>query len=577
MRKLASVAAAAFLFAVPAVAAGEDSLDLQALAERYVALRLEADPGLAYFTGLPVSDHSRLPDRSPKGLARMQAEEDRLFADLALIDFDDLPAEEKPVYATMQEGLEASRGLRVCRQALWDVNHFAGWQMGFPHLARLQPVTTAAERKQALARWSALPAFVATEIENLRRGLDEGYSAPKPVVARVIRQLDGLLAMPREQSPFYAPALRAEDASFRAEYDKVYDTAVQPAIESYRDFLADEYLPRARESLALSALPEGKRCYAAMLRASTTLDHGPEKVFALGEETVARNRAEIVEIGRKLFGIDDVAEIVRRVNEAPDNRFRSADELLAYSKGRLARAIEKSRPLFTKLPETPVVIEVMPDHQAASGMSAHYIPGENRETPGKYIIPLSHWETDTRATADITLVHETVPGHHLQIALTFEQPQSSPVMRLVENAAFIEGWARYAEMLGEEAGIHDDDFARITRRIWPARGMVVDPGLHVFGWSREQAIDYLVDSGRFDEAQAEEMVDRIAALPGQLTSYDSGGLEIMNLRREAEMTLGKRFDLRAFHERVLERGVVPLLELRRHVRAWIAAEAKEGR
>jgi uncharacterized protein (DUF885 family) len=172
------------------------------------------------------------------------------------------------------------------------------------------------------------------------------------------------------------------------------------------------------------------------------------------------------------------------------------------------------------------------------------------------------------------LVHETVPGHHLQIALAREFPHPSDIFKLADNSAYIEGWARYAERLSEEAGIYETEYARIARRIWPARGMVVDPGIHAFGWTRQRAIDYVKSTGRFDDKTADALVNRIAVLPGQLTAYDSGGLEIFALRREAEAALGSKFDVREFHQRVLEEGVVPLEELKAHMREWIRSQPK---
>jgi uncharacterized protein (DUF885 family) len=169
-------------------------------------------------------------------------------------------------------------------------------------------------------------------------------------------------------------------------------------------------------------------------------------------------------------------------------------------------------------------------------------------------------------------VHEAWPGHHLQIALARQLQPDTPLSQLSFNAAYIEGWARTAEALGEEAGMYDSDDALILRRAWPARGMVVDPGLHAMKWTRQQAVDYIVASGRFDAKQADDTVDRIAVLPGQLTAYDSGGLEFKALRAEAQAALGARFDLRRFNTAAIEEGVVPLGELRAHVLAWIKSQ-----
>jgi uncharacterized protein (DUF885 family) len=227
------------------------------------------------------------------------------------------------------------------------------------------------------------------------------------------------------------------------------------------------------------------------------------------------------------------------------------------------------------MPQQDAVVEPQHDFEEQAGVSSHYEPNPDVTKPGIYRIQLGNWATQTRGQASITVVHESWPGHHLQIALARELIPDATIFKIAFNSAYIEGWARYAEMMAEEAGIYDGDDARITRRIWPARGMVVDPGLHALGWSRQQAVDYLVSTGRFTAKTADDMVDRIAVMPGQLTSYDSGGLEIKALRAEAMAALGEKFNLAAFNRTVLEMGVLPLSALRAHVEAWIAKTKSE--
>lgn len=258
----------------------------------------------------------------------------------------------------------------------------------------------------------------------------------------------------------------------------------------------------------------------------------------------------------------------------PENHFRSKDELLAYSRELLIAARAKTATLMDRMPAQDAIIEPERELDDSAGVSSHYDPDPDPSKPGVYRIELGNWQTEQRAEAEVAVVHEAWPGHHLQIALARKTAPDTPIAKLSFNSAYIEGWARYAEAMGEEAGIYQIEDAKIQRRIWPARGMVVDPGLHAFGWSRQQAIDYLVSSGRFDAKAADDTVDRIAVLPGQLTSYDSGGLEIKALRAEAQKALGTRFELREFNRTVLEEGVVPLAELRLHVTEWIRSKGQ---
>jgi uncharacterized protein (DUF885 family) len=216
-------------------------------------------------------------------------------------------------------------------------------------------------------------------------------------------------------------------------------------------------------------------------------------------------------------------------------------------------------------------VEVVPfeKHEEGTGRSAHYNPG-NAERPAEYRIPLAKPEEEGRGNAEATAFHEAWPGHHLQVA-TFQAVEGvHPVTSLIWFSGPGEGWARYSEALSEEMGLYQSTSGPILRRAWPARGMVVDPGIHLFGWTREQASEYMLEAGRFPNA--DEMVDRIAIMPGQLTAYDSGGLEILALRRQAEEALGDDFDIREFHDRVLENGTIPLGSLREHIEAWIESK-----
>lgn len=546
---------------------------MRGLAERAVMLALEQDPALAYFTGLPLEDHGSWADRSPEARARQLAAEDALLAELRALDPEALadPAARLD-HALLTERLESSVQGRVCRSELWDVNHMAGWHLALPPVAREQPVDTPEARAQALRRWSAVPALVDREIANLRRGLEAGYTAPRSVVRRVIDQVSGLAAAAPGDSPLAEPARNSDDAAFGEAFRAIVAGEVNPALARFGRYLQDDYLPHAREALAVSANPDGEACYRASLRMYTTLDRGPREVHDIGAAAVAANVAEIGDMGERVFGTRELPRILQHLREAPDNRFESEDALIDYTRSIVARAREASAALFLAMPEQELRAEPFLDYMRGSGTSAHYEPSGDPGRPAYYRIDSEGWADETRGAAEITAVHESYPGHHMQFAfsLTLEK---TPLSRMSFNSAYAEGWGRYAERLAEEAGIYSNDYARIQRRTWPARGMVADPGLHVLGWSRQQTIDYLLESGRFGADETEALVDRMAVLPGQLTAYDSGGLEIVALRREAEQALGEHFDLRDFHRVVLEQGAIPLQTLRRNVEQWIAHEA----
>jgi uncharacterized protein (DUF885 family) len=380
----------------------------------------------------------------------------------------------------------------------------------------------------------------------------------------VLKQLDGLLSTDPENSPFYLPAKRANDPAFDRALRQEIEDRITPAILQYEKFLRTDYFPRARESPSLSALPNGSACYQAYLRRYTTSADTPEFVIALGKKIVIESTAEIQRIGSRLYGTASLPEIVRRSHDDPKSRFASSAQLLQFSKEIVQRAEQKSRNFFLQFPSQPVVVEPLPEYQNGSGVSSHYQANGNDRQPAMFWISTDDWANETRGSAEITAVHETVPGHHLQIATARRLQPPTKLANLAFNAAYVEGWANYAERLAEEQGIDGDDYERIQRRVLAGRSLVIDPGIHAFHWSRQKAEAFVMETGLSKE-QADDMIDRIAVEPGQLTSYEIGGQEILSLRESARKRLGAKFDLRVFHQRVLEQGAIPLSALRSHM------------
>ena len=544
------------------------------LADRYYAWALETLPEQAYFAGIQIERHDGLRDLSPAALSRQQADEDAFYAEIDAIDASALAGTPQWVtWALLRQELRAHIGTRVCRHELWDVNQMGGWHLAYPQIATLQPVATAEEREQAMLRWSAYPGFVEQATRNLREGITQGYTAPRAVVRRVISQFDGLLELPVEESPYYSMAGRANDAAFEAELRRLVETEIYPALRAYRVYLEEEYLPVAREALAVTANPDGEACYEASLRAYTTLDRSGKQVFDLGYKTVKANRERVIRLGMSSYGRDDFAGILDAAKNDPADDFSTKEEVLAFAVDAVRRA-ERAMPLWVgNMPTQLAEVVPFPEHEEGTGRSARYEPG-NDERPGRYRIPLHKPETQSRGNVETTAFHEVWPGHHLQVAAAAEGAEKHAVTKLIWFSGPGEGWARYSEGLADEMGLYTTTSGPILRRAWPARGMVVDPGIHLFGWTREKAVDFMLEAGRFSPEQADAMVDRIAILPGQLTAYDSGGLEISALRREAENTLGDDFDIRVFHDRILEHGTIPLGDLRWHVRRWLADTAE---
>jgi len=550
---------------------GQAAQATRELADRYYAFRLRTQPETAYFSGVELERHDGLSDNSPAGLAEIQREEDELWRQLQGIDSSSLQGSVDWItHGILQQSLQSARDLRVCAYPAWAVSQMAGWQLDYAQLAELQPVGSKELREQALARWSRMPAFIDQERENLIAGLAAGYSSPRAAVKRVITQLDALLATPAADSPFASPAQRDDDEPFSAAFIELVVNGIHPAIQRYRDFLAGTYLPQAREELSITTNPNGRACYDAALRSYTTLDRTGEEVFELGMATVTASQARVRQLGSEAYGLDDFTAIIQHIKNDTKDKFTSSGELLQFSKDAVRRAERAMPQWFGYVPTAQAEVVPFPPYQEGTGVSASYQPGSEGR-PGVYRIPLFEPEKQSRGGAETTAFHEIWPGHHMQVAIAQEIEGLHDISRIIWYSGMGEGWGRYSEGLAAEMGLYTTQSGPISRLAWPARGMVVDPGIHLLGWTREQAAAFMNQSGRFTEADLDDMVDRIAVLPGQLTSYDSGALEIMALRQLASEKLADNFDIREFHDRVLENGSIPLSMLRAHIENWLAA------
>jgi uncharacterized protein (DUF885 family) len=552
----------------------ETAARVNAAADAYLAAYFQHFPEWATFYRIEGATHDRFRDNTAAGRAAWQAVEDDLIAKLASVRVAELDGSAAVTYEVLREQLESSRQARVCRSESWAVDQVWGWQIALGELADAQPVGTAEERVRALARWQHMPGFIDAETRNLAEGLRAGYSAPKRNVDLVVAQLDGLLAMAPEASPFYAPARAAGDEALAVQWAKLLNDEVYPAIARHRDYLRTEYRNGARTAIAVTSNPDGEACYQALIRFNTTLPYRPREMFEAGEHAVALRESRIAEIGKRVFGTSDLAEIRKRLRSESSNRFSTRDELLAYTTAAIERARTSVPRWFNQLPQAVVVIKPVPEYQEQSSTARYTPASDDRKLPGTYFVNLYQPEKQSKGATESVAFHETYPGHHLQIALAQEQISAHPLLRYIGNSGFTEGWARYSETLAAEMGLYSSELNIMEMLSGLPTGMVVDPGIHAMGWTREQAIEYTLSKqvGMTPE-EAGAYVDRIVVWPGQMVTYGAGELEIVRLRDEAERTLGKEFDIREFHDHVLGRGAVTLTMLRAQVREWIKEQS----
>jgi uncharacterized protein (DUF885 family) len=291
---------------------------------------------------------------------------------------------------------------------------------------------------------------------------------------------------------------------------------------------------------------------------------------------VALRESRIAEIGKQVFGTSDLAEVRKRLRSDSSNNFSNRDELLAYTTAAIERARKSVPRWFKQLPQAVVVIKPVPEYQEQSSTARYTPASDDRKLPGTYYVNLYQPEKQSKGATESVAFHETYPGHHLQIALAQEQVGTHPILRYIGNSGFIEGWARYSETLAAEMGLYSSDLNTLEMLSGVPTGMVVDPGIHAMGWTREQAIQYaLAKQVHLTPEEAGAYVDRIVVWPGQMVTYGAGELEIVRLRDEAQRALGKEFDIAAFHDRVLGRGAVTLTMLRAQVRDWIKEQSEK--
>jgi uncharacterized protein (DUF885 family) len=563
--------------AEPKTHADSVALQVNLLADEFMIDGLKRFPEIGTQLGLPGMPHDGLSDNSLAAAADAQREADAFFARLRQVEAGALAGRPEGVLlAILTEQAEGGVQGRVCKSELWNVNQMSGWQVQLPYLAKIQPVGTDALRAQAVSRWKKLPRYIDNETASLREGMSQGYFAPRIAVERVLETLDNILAMSAAESPFAGPAQRDSTPAFVAEIRRIVADEVNPAITRHRDFLRGEYLAKSRTDPAVGRIPNGADCYRSMVRGYTTLDVPAADIHRIGQEQMAIIDAEMLRIAQRSFNTSDVRGLLTRFRTDTAFTFRTREEIVAYAQRAVDRGKAAMPRWFGTLPKADVVIEPYKEFEEASAPGGSYnSPAADGSRPGVYNINTYKPTETSKVGLESTAFHETIPGHHLQLALAQERGDVHPIARFLGNSGFSEGWGLYSERLADEMGLFSSDMDRmglLSNEALRAARMVVDPGIHVLGWTRQQAIDYMLAH----TAEAPDMVatevDRYIVWPGQATAYMLGNLEIRRLRQFAERELGPKFDIREFHDRVLEDGTVPLGLLRAKIERWVATK-----
>jgi uncharacterized protein (DUF885 family) len=573
--------------------------ELLALADEYWESVLVAAPSFATLLGDRRFD-DRIEDLSAEAEEARRAVLTDQLARVDAIDTGALDRTDRVTHSLLRGELAQSIEGLALRLTELASDQMDGVHAGLLTMAPQVDAPTPASAAALVERHRQIGTMLDQAVERFRAGLAAGRTPARIVVDRSLNQLDGYLASSLDDDPFVTfpgPAEwtdgnggadasgaggaggAAAEAAWRAELTEVARDVIRPAFQRYRDALANELLPAARsdDRCGLSWLDDGPAIYRALIHHHTTLDDlGAEEIHQLGMDEHARLADEYATVGGRLFGTSDTAEIFGRLRNDPALRYDRSDEMMADAHRYLDGARAVMGDWFGRLPQSDCDIKPVPEFLAADAPAAYYFPpAADGSRPGAYFVNNANPAEHNRYEMASVAYHEAIPGHHLQLTIANELTELPRFQRFsFGNTAFVEGWALYTERLADEMGLYADDLELIgmlAADSWRSARLVVDTGLHALGWSRQQAIDFMVANVPVGVEQIEIEVDRYIAIPGQALAYKVGQLEIARLRARAGDRRNGDLDVKAFHDVVLGSGSVSLPALRRMVDDWLAA------
>jgi uncharacterized protein (DUF885 family) len=563
------------------------SKDLAALAEDFWQASLSMSPVMATSLGDRRYD-AYLSDNSPEGIARNRAIIETFLGRARAIPAEGLNAEDKLTRQALLTELESSLAQFDCQLYTWVVDPLWGPHVSLFTIESQQPVRSVEEGRNLVKRWRAMGPYLDNESIGLKIGLSQGKVAVRSQVEKTISNIEETLAKPDAEWALLKPLEKEHpdwtDAE-RKEFDEgvrgAVKDVVRPALERYLAFLKVEILPKARsnDTPGLVHLPGGVDCYQNLIKVHTSLTLAPDQVHEIGLAQVEKINAETQALGKKVFGIDDRQEVLKKLRTDKSLYFTTRDEVEEKAEKALAKARSEMPKWFGILPKADCVVTRMEPFEEKHSTIAYYRqPALDGSRPGQYYINTYAPDTRPRYEAEALAYHEAIPGHHLQIAIAQELEGIPEFRKHTGVTAFVEGWGLYTERLSNEMGLYTGDLDRIgmlSYDSWRACRLVVDTGIHAKKWTRQQAIDFMLANTCLAENNIVNEVDRYITWPGQALAYKLGQLEILSLREGARKELGDRFDIKAYHDAVLKNGAVSLEALREAVRQYVAS-AKKG-
>jgi len=504
-----------------------------------------------------------------------------ILSKLENLNREKLNAGDRLNYDLFQKNIKRNIAAHPFKDYLMPIDQMGGLQINFPNLVDITPFRNQDDFDNYLARLSLFPKYVDQIIALMQEGLKENITPPKIVLQKVPDQISVQHQFDVKNSPFYKPFEKnifSLQDSIRIHYQELAVLSIQDHIfTSYRklyNFFVKEYLPRTRENISAMSLPNGDKFYSFKVKYYTTTNKTPSEIHSIGLKEVTRIRSEMEKVIKGSGFTGSFKEFIDYLRTNPDFYYDSAEELLDGYRAICKKADPELTKLFGALPRLSYGVKPIPDFQAPASPTAYYYSGSLKAgRPGYFWANTYKLDSRPKYEMEALSLHEAVPGHHLQISISQELEDVPEFRKHGGFTAFSEGWGLYSEKLGEEMGFYKDPyskFGQLTYEMWRACRLVVDTGMHAFGWSRDRAIKFVADNTAKTENDIIVEIDRYIAWPGQALAYKIGELHIIELRSLAEKQLGEKFDIREFHDTVLGSGAVPLDILEEHVKDYIS-------
>jgi uncharacterized protein (DUF885 family) len=542
---------------------------------------MEESPEFATYVGWPGQNH-RWTDMSLEAIERRNREMEVPARVLETLDRSRLSSADQLHYDLFRRQVEESLEGRRFKGEYMPINQMQGVQQNVAQIVAMMRAASTADYEDIVARLRAVPRVVDQTIVLLDKGVETGITPPRITLRDVPQQILNQVVDDPLTSPLLRPFVRFPDTVKDLDRERLkraaveaYEEAVTPAFHRLHGYFVESYLPRTRETIALSDLPDGEDWYAFNVRQTTTTSLTPREIHDIGVAEVGRIRAEMDRVMKASGFSGTFPEFMAFLRTDARFFYERAEDLLTGYRDICKRADPELVRLFATLPRLPYGVVPVPPYAEKSQTTAYYEPGSPAAgRPGYFFANTYDLRARPKWEMEALALHEAVPGHHLQIALAQELPDAPEFRKHGFYTAFIEGWGLYSEALGGEMGFYKDAYARfgqLTYEVWRAIRLVIDTGLHAFGWSREQAIAYFEENAGKAAHDIVVEVDRYIVWPGQALAYKIGELRIKQLRARAAAALADGFDVRLFHDQVLGSGALPLDVLEARIDAWIAA------